>query len=109
MSFPFLKDKKTLASRMENHVHHEEKSRVKELSLGEMKLRDLAQTGLTNQVLFERPDDEGYSHGYTSNFIKIKVKTDLDLRNRILPVKLQLLAGDILVGDLVHKNDIEKV
>lgn len=103
--FPFSKRQKTLASRMESHVHHEEKkSRVKELlALGELKLRDLAQTqvGLDNQVLFERPDEDGFFHGYTSNFIKVKVKTDQDLKNQIRPVKLESQLGEILVGSLL--------
>jgi threonylcarbamoyladenosine tRNA methylthiotransferase MtaB len=104
--FPFSKRQKTLASRMESRVHHEEKkSRVKELlALGELKLRDLAQTQLelTNSVLFERPDEDGFFHGYTSNFIKVKVKTDQDLKNQICSVRLNSQSGETLVGELLQ-------
>lgn len=102
--FPYSKRQNTLATKMENHVHHEEKkSRVKELmALGEQKLRDFARTqiGKTNQVLFERRDEEGFFHGHTTNFIKVKVPSDLDLKNQIRATKLVALAGDTLVGEL---------
>lgn len=103
--FPYSKRQNTLATKMENHVHHEEKkSRVKELmALGEQKLRDFARTqiGQTNDVLFETQDAEGFYHGHTTNFLKVKVKSDLNLKNQIKPTSLISLQADVLVGKLV--------
>lgn len=103
--FPYSKRKNTLASRMENHVHHsEKKSRVKELmALGELKLRDFArnQIGSVNDVLFEKQDADGYYHGHTTHYLKVKVKSNLDLQNQIVTTKLLELKGDVLLGELL--------
>lgn len=103
--FPYSKRKNTLASRMENHVHHsEKKSRVKELmALGELKLRDFArnQIGSVNDVLFEKQDTDGFYHGHTTHYLKVKVKSNLDLQNQIVSTKLLELKGDVLLGELL--------
>ena len=102
--FPYSKRKNTIASRMESHVHHEEKkSRVKELmALGEQKLRDFAhaQIGTHNNVLFERQDKDGFYHGHSTNFLKVKVKTNQYLTNQITNVNLIDTEGSYLIGEL---------
>lgn len=91
--FPFSKRQNTLSAKMENQIPHQtKKSRVNNLRmLGEAKLNDFANdfVGTTNTVLFERRDKNGYFTGYTTNFIKVKVKSEADLSNKSLPVILK--------------------
>lgn len=44
--------------------------------------------GKTVKVLFETRDKDGYFEGHTSNYIKVLVKTDKDLSNEIVDVKI---------------------
>lgn len=41
------------------------------------------------QVLFETRDKDGYFEGHTSNYIKVLVKTDKDLSNQLVNVKIR--------------------
>ncbi len=51
------------------------------------------------KVLFEHCQDGMWS-GYTSNYIRVAVASNEDLNNRILPVNVTRLQGDIMVGEL---------
>lgn len=51
------------------------------------------------KVLFEE-FDQGYYFGYTDNYIKVKVKSDKDLINKILDVKL-VDNEEVALGELV--------
>jgi len=35
------------------------------------------------EVLFETKDEEGYYEGYTSNYIHFKLKSDINLENKL--------------------------
>lgn len=50
--------------------------------------------GRTMPVLFEIRNKDGYFEGHTSNYIKVLVKTDADLRNRIINVRIGEYCGD---------------
>ena len=56
--------------------------------------------GTEKGVLFENQED-GYWSGYTDNYIRVTVKSDQNLENKILPVKLKELAADFVMGELV--------
>ncbi|POB13908.1 MULTISPECIES: tRNA (N(6)-L-threonylcarbamoyladenosine(37)-C(2))-methylthiotransferase MtaB [Pseudomonadati] len=90
--FPYSKRKNTVAARMEDHIQHPvKKSRVKTLMmLGDAKLNMFSEDyiGETSQVLFEKKDKQGLWEGYTSNFIRVKVAHDGDLKNQIHQVRL---------------------
>lgn len=102
--FPYSSRKNTLAAKREDHIQHEvKKQRVRTLMmLGEAKLALFSedQVGSSSQVLFERVNKEGCWEGYTTNFVRVYVKSDADLKNKILPVYLthfdKNLYGEIL-------------
>lgn len=99
--FPFSKRKNTVAAKAENHLTNAlKKTRVKALiALGESKLADFTNkmVGRESDVLFEREKD-GYFEGYTSNYIKVKIKSSEDLENQIIKVSLDNIEGNKLVG-----------
>jgi threonylcarbamoyladenosine tRNA methylthiotransferase MtaB len=74
------------------------------------KLRELSQRkrmvyneqflGTTEGVLFEKFKN-GYWNGVTDTYIRVRVKSELDLKNRLLPVKLEKLDKQGIVGTLV--------
>jgi threonylcarbamoyladenosine tRNA methylthiotransferase MtaB len=88
--FPYSKRKNTTAAKMDNHIHHAvKKSRVQSLIMfGDAKLDLFAndQIGKKHQVLFERRDKEGFFTGYTTNYVKVRVKSDANLKNCIREV-----------------------
>jgi threonylcarbamoyladenosine tRNA methylthiotransferase MtaB len=94
--FPYSKRKNTTAAKVDNHIQGNlKKERVKTLiNLGEQKLSEFTQKmlGRESEVLFEREKD-GYFHGYTSNYIKVRIKSDENLKNKILKIKLDGIDG----------------
>jgi threonylcarbamoyladenosine tRNA methylthiotransferase MtaB len=105
--FPFSRRKNTLSAKMEDQIPHAtKKERVQELLfLGEAKLRMFAQdqSGKVNQVLFERRDKNGLWTGYTTNFVKVRVKSEADLKNKIRNVALKGLAQDNSLHGSLHE------
>lgn len=103
--FPYSKRKNTTAAKMDNHIQHQvKKERVSRLiRLGEAKLEAFTedQVGRESQVLFERRNKEGLFSGYTTNFVKVYVKTDLELKNQIKTVKLNHYSEGKLYGSLL--------
>jgi threonylcarbamoyladenosine tRNA methylthiotransferase MtaB len=73
-------------------------------------LRDLSQRkrhmfhesllGSTQTVLFERPKGDGWQNGLTDNYVRVKIKHPHNLFNQILPVRLQAIDGQAIVGEL---------
>lgn len=102
--FPYSSRKNTLAAKMEEHIqHHVKKSRVKALMmLGEAKLNMFTedQVETTSNVLFERKNKKGLWEGYTSNFVRVYVKSEEELRNQIRPVYLSHIDQNMLLGEL---------
>lgn len=89
--FPYSKRKNTTAAREENHLQPEiKKARVKKLiALGEDKLAAFKadQLNRESEVLFEREKD-GYFIGHTSNYLPVRMKSDVNLKNHIKKVML---------------------
>jgi len=104
--FPYSKRKNTTAAKLENHIHHaEKKQRVNALlGLGEAKLNLFTedQVGKKTKVLFERRNKHGLFEGYSSNYIRVQVQTDLDLSNQICEVYLSGLENGKLFGEIVQ-------
>ena len=101
--FPYSKRKGTTAAKLENQIQVGiKKDRVKTLMrLGDAKLDDFSQNALgqTSEVLFETNQD-GYWEGYTSHYLRVRVKSDLDLKNEIRKVELSSFTGGKLYGNL---------
>lgn len=64
--------------------------------LSAKKLRHFYQqhVGETRKVLFEADNKEGYMHGFTDNYIKVKTAYSSDLINQLKEVKLEELDAD---------------
>lgn len=102
--FPYSKRKNTTAAKMENHIQSDvKKNRVKTLiALGEEKLQEFASklVGTEQSVLFEREKD-GCFEGYTSSYIKVQCKSDMNLQNQIAKVKITEQVGSKLLAKLL--------
>ena len=89
--FPFSKRQKTTAAKMDNHIQSAlKKERVKTLiNLGQEKLAVFTekQLGRTSEVLFEQEKD-GYFYGHTSHYLKVKVRSEENLKNKIQKIDL---------------------
>lgn len=102
--FPYSKRQSTTAAKMDNHIQSAlKKERVKTLiKLGEEKLTAFtqAQLGRDSEVLFEREKD-GYFIGHTSHYLKVKVKSERNLKNKVIPIRLAKREGLKLQGEFV--------
>ena len=104
--FPYSSRKNTIAARMDNHIQHGvKKERVRSLKMfGEAKLSLFAedQVGSSNEVLFERQNDQGFWEGYTKNYVRVWVKSKADLKNQIRHVFLNDFEGGRLRGEILN-------
>ncbi|MDA9189581.1 tRNA (N(6)-L-threonylcarbamoyladenosine(37)-C(2))-methylthiotransferase MtaB [bacterium] len=104
--FPYSKRKGTSASKLDNHIpHHVKKERVHSLiDLGREKLANFSKSQLhsKNKVLFEKRNKAGLFEGYTSNFLRVKLDSDLDLSNEIGEVYLESFQDGILEAKLIQ-------
>ncbi len=75
--------------------------------LSEKKRRAFYETqiGKTAEVLFEADQKEGFMHGFTNNYVKIKVKYDPVLVNELKQIKLEEILPD---GD-VSATEAEEI
>ena len=104
--FPYSKRKNTTASKMDNHIHAtEKKNRVKALNMfGDAKLNLFSedQIGKKTKVLFERRNKAGHFEGYSSNYVRIQVVTDLELSNVEREVLITGMDNGKLIGELLQ-------
>ncbi|EQC47378.1 MiaB-like protein [Bacteriovorax sp. Seq25_V] len=104
--FPYSKRKNTMAGKMDDHIQHPvKKQRVKTLiMLGDAKLNMFTedQVGSNSEVLFERENKEGYWEGYTTNFVRVFVKSSQNLKNQIINVQLTEFKDNKLYGELIN-------
>jgi len=104
--FPYSKRKGTIAARSEYHIHQSvKKERSRALHMfGEAKLAMLSEdmVGTSTEVLFERRNKEGFFGGYSTNFVKVFVKTDSELKNEIRRVHLTSFRDGKLYGELIQ-------
>lgn len=52
----------------------------------------------TRPVLFEQKNRDGYWTGYTSNYIQVALKSEEDLHNKIMQIRLVSVEGKCMVG-----------
>ena len=101
--FPYSKRNGTKASLMPQVNGIVKKNRAKDLNELSLTLREnYYKTNLGNieEVLFERREGL-YLIGHTSNFIMVKVKTNLDLIKQIHKVILVESNKDVVIGELI--------
>ncbi|MBQ3054388.1 MAG: tRNA (N(6)-L-threonylcarbamoyladenosine(37)-C(2))-methylthiotransferase MtaB [Clostridia bacterium] len=103
--FPYSVREGTKAADMPNQLNKEEKK--KRASLMENTDRENAekfmksQRGTFQSVLFETKDGDYYI-GHTTNYLTVKVKSDMDLHNEILQVKITGYSKDTLTGEIIY-------
>lgn len=103
--FPYSPKEGTPAAKMKEQIPPDVKNRRSEkmIALSNMLNREFMSQyiGAEKEVLFERAE-KGYYEGHTSNYIKVLVKSDENLTNRILRVKLKEIVGEeTMMGELV--------
>ena len=103
--FPYSIRKGTRAASMSQVDGNIKKQRVKELIDLSEELKNAyykSLIGTTEKLLTEKYID-GYLIGHLSNYGLIKVKSDKELLNEILEVKLISYKDDIFIGEIVKK------
>lgn len=106
--FPYSPKKGTPAARMSEQIAPDIKNKrsreMLEIS------RELNYKFLNNyigkeaQVLFETRDKDGYFEGHTSNYIKVLVKSNNDLSNKIVNVKIKEIKEEETVFGELKEN-----
>lgn len=104
--FTYSERENTIAAQMEGAVPGAQRSdRSKMLHiLSEKKRRSFYEQNLGNigEVLFESDEKDGYMHGFSKNYVKVRTPYDPLLVNEIIPVKFLTIAptGDVEVEEL---------
>lgn len=103
--FPFSKRKNTVSAKHPDQIQHGvKKERVRTLNMfGDAKLGMFAedQVGRKSDVLFERINKHGYWEGYTTNYIRVWLKSDLELKNEVRNVQLSAFKDGQLYCELI--------
>ena len=104
--FPYSRRKQTTANKLPEQIQHGiKKRRVKTLiELGERKLQAFTQeqVGKKTAVLFEKNDSKNAVwEGYSSNFIKVRMRSRENLKNQIHMVIPESRDGDVLKSTLL--------
>ncbi len=101
--FAFSRRKGTVADRLPNQITKTEKSRRSRIMLNaanECEQRILkSQIGKTVEVLFET-NENGIYFGYTKNYLRVGVETDLSLEGKTANVSIISVTEDYCVGEL---------
>jgi threonylcarbamoyladenosine tRNA methylthiotransferase MtaB len=102
--FSYSERPHTYARRYTDHVPPpvvQQRSRVlRELSERKKAAFYREYDGRTLRVLFERRDKSGCYTGFTDNYIKVGVSTQVEIANELLPVRLHDVASGMLLGTL---------
>lgn len=102
-AFPYSPKKGTKAASFENQISNDVKNKrnkqMIELS-NSLNIQFLqSMLNKTVPVLFEKKREDGLFEGHTTNYITVCVKTDKDLKNKILNVKLiEVLKEENMLG-----------
>ncbi len=104
--FPYSKRKNTTAAKLESHIHHSvKKDRVRTLLMfGDAKLNLFTedQIGKKSRVLFERRNKQGLFEGYSSNYVRVQVQSDIELSNQIHEVYISRIENGKLFGEILN-------
>lgn len=72
---------------------------LRELSARKRRLFHESLLGTHQEVLFEDHQD-GFWRGLTDNYVRVRVASDQDLSNCLVPVRLQTVEGQIVKGEI---------
>jgi len=101
--FPYSDRNGTPASKMKPKIPSEQiKNReIKLKKLSDKKHLEFYQKyiGQNKKVLFEQKENDGLFVGYTDNYLRVKVKTEENLKNKILNVQLLELRDGFIYGN----------
>ena len=90
--FTYSERANTTAPKMENEVPVQiRRDRSKQLRILSLKMKRAfyeSQIGKKEKVLFEQQEENGYIHGFTENYVKVKYPYDNDLVNKVKSVQL---------------------
>ncbi|HQV36692.1 MAG TPA: tRNA (N(6)-L-threonylcarbamoyladenosine(37)-C(2))-methylthiotransferase MtaB, partial [Flavobacterium sp.] len=88
----------TEAAEMEGVVHGNVRSKrskmLRGLSVKKRRAFYESQIGTTRTVLFEAENKEGYIHGFTENYVKVKTPWNPELVNTLHEIKLTKIDED---------------
>ena len=100
--FKYSPKKGTVAEKMNGQIDGKTKDKRSEILINLSEKNQVEYNknyiGKTVKVLFEEIDKDGYFKGHTSNYIVVKAKTNNNLKNQILKVKIKKLDGLELIG-----------
>ncbi|MBX2960419.1 MAG: tRNA (N(6)-L-threonylcarbamoyladenosine(37)-C(2))-methylthiotransferase MtaB [Flavobacteriales bacterium] len=103
--FTYSERQNTTANKMTEVVPKEERSKRSKMLhiLSEKKRRQFyaEHIGKTYSVLFESENHEGFLHGFTANYIKIKTPYQKELENTIQEVKLSHVDAEGIVEGIL--------
>lgn len=92
---------KMMDNQMDRHLIHERSSMLHEVSNSKRKSFYSQYIGLVEEVLFESFVD-GIAIGHTENYIKVHMKSELDLSNSLKDIRLIEVDGEFMTGELVR-------
>lgn len=99
--FTYSERDNTPAAEMEGAVdkgvRHKRSKMLRALSVKKRRAFYESQLGKTKTVLFESENKEGYIHGFTENYVKVKCPWNPDLVNTLRKIKLTHIDADGLV------------
>lgn len=105
--FPYSQREGTAAAKRTDQIDPSEKarrSRVMIEAADKSRIEFLeAQCGKTYDVLFEKPDSDGFWHGYTPNYTPVKLICPDDIGGMIKKVRLVSIDNDICIGEFIDK------
>jgi threonylcarbamoyladenosine tRNA methylthiotransferase MtaB len=96
---PWAKSRK-LGAKVSPEIIEQRSRRLRELSDRKRRVYLQRQLGTIQTVLFEQLK-RGYWIGLTDTYIRVKVKSDNDLQNQILPVQLESIEKNTIIGKLL--------
>lgn len=96
--FTYSERDNTEAAEMENvvpmNVRSKRSKMLRGLSVKKRRAFYESQIGTNRTVLFESENKEGYIHGFTENYVKVKTPWNPDLVNTLHPIKLTHIDED---------------
>jgi threonylcarbamoyladenosine tRNA methylthiotransferase MtaB len=106
--FPFSERTGTPAVKMTDKVDHnlkKERSQIlRKLSAQKRRAFYQQQIGKTVQVLMEEKDESGLFQGFTENYVKVGVPTEIDLSNQLVKVTIQEVTQENLAVGTIDTN-----
>ncbi|WP_194527785.1 tRNA (N(6)-L-threonylcarbamoyladenosine(37)-C(2))-methylthiotransferase MtaB [Zobellia roscoffensis] len=110
--FTYSERDNTAAAEMEGvvskQIRNKRSKMLRGLSVKKRRAFYEGQLGKTHQVLFEGENKEGYIHGFTSNYVKVKAPWNPELVNTLHNVELKEIDEDGLVR-FDFQQDIIKI